>query len=117
MYDQEKREDLLECTTIVFHKVNELLNCSHFSPATEEESKEWDVMRIPTNAALESLFKATHSDKAYQIFTPEVYEKIKTERKFAMFVRNSQPIESILPLPLDEALNDIKFFHDPQPGL
>ena len=70
-------------------------------------------MRIPTNQSLESLFKATHSDKAYQIFTPEVYEKIKTERKFNIFVRSREQDESSMPLPLDEALNDIKFFYDP----
>lgn len=70
-------------------------------------------MRIPTNESLESLFKATHSDKAYQIFTPEVYEKIKTESKFDIFVRSREPDGFAMPLPLDEALNDIKFFHDP----
>ena len=70
-------------------------------------------MRIPTNSVLESLFKATHSDKAYQIFTPEVYEKVKTERKYTIFVKNSTPNDRQLPLPLDEALNDINFFHRP----
>ena len=86
IYGQERREDLLDCTLMLFHKVNEKLNCSHLSPA-QEESKDWDIMRIPTNEVLESFFKLTHSDKGYQIFTPEVYEKVKTEHKFAVFVR------------------------------
>ena len=86
LYGQERREDLLDCTLLVFHKVNEILHCSHLSPA-HEESKDWDIMRVPSNEVLESLFKATHSDKGYQIFTPEVYEKIKTEVRFQILVR------------------------------
>lgn len=117
MYSQERREDLLESTLVVFHRANELLNCSHITPGMEEESKDWDVMRKPSNDVLESLFKQTHSDKAYQIFTPEVYELVKTEKKFSIFVGRVEPEESVLPLPLDEALNDIKFFHTPQPDL
>ena len=57
MYSQERREDLLESTLVVFHRANELLNCSHITPGMEEESKDWDVMRKPSNDVLESLFK------------------------------------------------------------
>ena len=116
IYGQERREDLLDCTLMLFHKVNEVLHCSNFSPA-QEESKEWDILRIPTNEVLENLFKATHSDKGYQIFTPEVYEKVKTEYKVAVFVRGQEPSETHIPLPLDEALNGIKFFYGPQSDL
>ena len=77
-YGQERREDLLDSTLLLFYKVNELLNCSHVSPA-EEESKEFMIMRAPTNEVLETLFRLTHSDKSYLIFTPEVYERIKKE--------------------------------------
>lgn len=69
-----------------------MLNCSHYSPA-EEESKEFLVMRTPTNELLETLFKLTHSDKSYQIFTPETYERIKQEEKFAVFVKKTKPYE------------------------
>ena len=37
MYDQEKREDLLESAILVFHKVNEKLHCTNFSPSVHEE--------------------------------------------------------------------------------
>ena len=111
---------MLESMLIVFHRVNEILHCSHLTPDMEEESKEWDVMRKPTNDVLESLFKQTHSDKGYQIFTPEVYTRVKTEKKFGALVKRSQSEvdnNDSMPLPLDEALNDIKFFHGPQPDL
>ena len=36
---------------------------------------------------LETLYRMTHSDKSYQIFTPKVYERIKKEEKFAVFVK------------------------------
>ena len=86
IYGENRREDLLECTLLLFHKVNELLQISHISPSSEEETKDWEVIHIPTNHVLESLFRDTHSQKEFQIFSPEVYEKIKTERKFAVFV-------------------------------
>ena len=80
IYGQERREDLLDCTLSVFHKVNEHLCCSDVSP--DEERKDWEHIRTPSNRVLEDLFKSTHSDKGYQIFTPEVYERVKSESKF-----------------------------------
>ena len=87
----ERREDLLEATLSLFYKVNEILDCSHYSPAAEEESKEFLVMRAPTNEVLETLFKLTHSDKSFQIFTADVYEQIKKEDKFSILVKGTKP--------------------------
>ena len=74
--------DLMECTLLLFHKINELLDCFSVSDSSNEEAKEWEVIKTPVNRVLENLFKDTHSQKDYLIFTPEVYKKIKTELKF-----------------------------------
>ena len=110
-YGQERREDLLDSTLLLFYKTNELLNCSNFSPA-DEESKDFLVIHTPTNEVLATLFKLTHSDKDYMIFTPEVYERIKKEEKFSAFVRNTKPNTQV-PMTCDEALNGIEFFLKP----
>jgi len=39
------------------------------------------------NPVLLKIFANTHSDKAYGIFTPDVYVKIKEEAIFKQFVR------------------------------
>jgi len=115
-YGLERREDLLESTLLLFYKVNELLDCLHAPP--DEESKEREKMAKPaTNSIMETLFERTHSDKRFSICTPEVHDAIKTERKFAVLVNRTEPNQQALPIPLDEALNDIKFFHTPQADL
>lgn len=91
IYGENRREDLFECTLVLFHKINELLDCYNVSATSEEETKEWDVIKTPVNRVLESLFRDTHSQKDYQIFTPEVYKKIKSERKFSVFVEHTAP--------------------------
>ena len=80
-YQENRRDDLLECTLLIFHRVNELLQVATISPS-EEETKEWEIIHKPQNKILESLFKFTHSQRDFQIFTPEVYEAVKSEKKF-----------------------------------
>jgi hypothetical protein len=65
IYGENRRMDLLECTLLLFHKINELLDCFSVSDSSNEEAKEWEVIKTPVNRVLENLFKDTHSQKDY----------------------------------------------------
>ena len=75
----------------MFYKVNQIFRCSQLSPLTDLNN-EWDEMHKADpryNEVLEQVFKATHSDKDYKIFIPEMYELVKLEKCYQVFVDRS----------------------------
>ena len=46
------------------------------------------------NNALAKLFRDTHSDERYEIFTPNIYEMIKEEQSYSCFVLRGEGLKA-----------------------
>lgn len=113
-----QRDELFECTLILFQKVTEYFNCTTYLGG------EWEVI-TGTNKRISILLKDTHSDESLQtkIFTPEVYERIKHEKSFETFIysenhdRFIETNKKAKDRDEDETLSKIDFFADDKPYL
>lgn len=65
------RDNLLDCTLVLFRKCSEYFGCGE---------------GLQKNAVIDMILKGTHSDEAYKVFTKEAYAKIKKERTFKSFM-------------------------------
>jgi hypothetical protein len=79
-YNLEIRDGLFECTLLLFKKVTDYFGCT-----LPQQESGWEVIK-DTNTQIEMLLAETHSDKDQKIFTPDVYNKIKSEKTFKAFI-------------------------------